>query len=127
MKGLRAASILIGALVDKLLFLPAAVALVWIVGTDSLRFQLAALVVGSSATCAGAYVGARHARTRPLAHGIAVGVVALALSFARFLANTFAGPELGEAVHPLWWELVAWSLALAAGAVGGGLASASPD
>ena len=123
---LRPRSILIGAVVDKLVFIPCAFALVATLGTGSLRFQLAALVVGSGATGIGGYVGARHARRQPIAHGLAIAGVAFLLSLARFLASAAASDVDNPAAHPLWWEFVAWALTLGAGLLGGWFAAARP-
>ena len=90
--------------------------------TSSSAFSVVALIVGTSCTTFGAFIGAHRARTAFLIHGLLVAAVAFAISFARFLAFTLNAPSDPSAVHPLWWELVGWFLLAAAGVLGGLLA-----
>jgi len=76
-------------------------------------------VAGFFCTTLGAFVAGRHAKQRALAHGVAVGVVDLAISVARF-ALTSQG---SSAQHSLTWEAIAWSSVVAAGFAGGQLAA----
>jgi hypothetical protein len=124
MSTLRPTSILLGVLVDKGLFIVGALALAGLIGITAPAFQSLALALGLSATTLGAFVAARHARSRFFAHGFAVGVIAVAVSFGRFLVNTVWPPAEADAQHPIWWELLGWSGALVAGALGGWLANA---
>lgn len=68
MSTLRPASILLGVLVDKGFFVASALALASLVGVTAPEFPWLALAVGLAATTLGAFVSARHARRRPLAH-----------------------------------------------------------
>ncbi len=121
---LRPVSILFGVLVDKLSFIAAALALASFVDASTPAFGNLALALGLMATAGGAFVAGRHAHLRPLAHGVAVGAIAVLISFGRFLVDRVWTPEVDPA-HPLWWELLGWSGALLAGALGGALAARS--
>lgn len=115
-------SVAIGVVVDKLAAVLAIGALMALLGVASQAFQLSALAVGFACTTLGAFVAGRHARQRPLAHGVAVGVVGLAISVSRFLLT----PEGSTAAHSISWELAAWLSVVLAGVVGGRLAARPP-
>src|SRR5262245_28838628 len=124
---LRPASVLLGVLVDKSLFITAVLALSAVVGVGTPAFQSFALGLGLTATTLGAFAAARYARCRPLAHGVAVGVMAVAISFGRFLVNTIWPLAEVAARHTISWELLGWSGAPVAGLLGGLLANAVAD
>ena len=127
MTTLRPASVLLGVLVDKGLFIAAVIALAAVVGVGAPAFQSLALGLGLTATMLGALVAAWHARRRHLAHGSAVGVMALAISFGRFLVNSiWPLAEVGSR-HTIAWELLGWSGAVLAGLLGGLLAKSIAD
>lgn len=119
MRGLRFSSVAIGVLVDKLSAIVAIGALMALLGVRSDLFQIAALLAGFACTTLGAFVAARLAKTRMLAHGLAVGFVGLLISATRFLLT----PEGSSAGHSLPWELSAWLFVVLAGLAGGHLAS----
>ncbi len=127
MRTLHPRSILLGVLVDKGVFIAGALALAGLMGITAPGFQSLALALGLSATTLGAFVAARHARSRFFAHGFAVGAIAVAISSSRFLVNTVWPPAEAGAQHPIWWELLGWSGALVAGVLGGWLANAVAD
>ncbi len=112
-------SVLLGQLVDKVLFIPLVVGLVSLVDTSTNLFSVLAVLLGTGCTIAGAYYAARRAARSHVLHGILVAAITFALSFARFLSV-----QLGEdpSVHPLWWEFVAWASTFLAGYIGGSLA-----
>lgn len=116
MTTLRPTSVLLGVLVDKAVFIAAVLGLAGLVGVEAPAFQSLALALGLTATALGALVAARHARHRPLAHGFAVGVVAVAVSFGRFVVNSIWPLAEAAARHAISWELLGWSGALLAGA-----------
>lgn len=117
---LRVSAILIGVVVDKLVFLTVAAPLALVTGgISSAAFSAGALPVGIASTALGAFAAAGVARQRFFAHGQLVGVIAFLVSVARFAANAAWPPAHAAAVHPLWWESLAWSGALVSGAAGG--------
>jgi hypothetical protein len=122
MRSLRPTSILLGVLVDKVTFVAGAIALAGVLGVAAPGFLSLALALGLATITLGGYVAGRHARSNPLGHGFAVGVVAVAISSGRFLVNTLWPPAEAAARHPIGWELLGWSGALAAGVLGGWLA-----
>lgn len=121
MRTLRPTSIIVGVLADKVLFVAAIIPIATSVGLESRAFPTIALAVGFASTFCGALLAAWHARQTYLLHGIAVGAVALLISFLRYTVNSVR-PPAAAAIHPLNWELLAWCAALLAGLVGGGLA-----
>ena len=123
---LRPTSILLGVLVDKGVFIAAVLALAGLVGVGAPAFQSLALALGLTATALGALVAAWHARRRPLAHGFAVGAIAVAISFGRFVVNSIWPLAEKAAQHVISWELFGWSGALLAGLLGGWCANAVP-
>ena len=123
---LRPDSVVLGVLVDKICFIVAALTLAAAIGTSSSLFGTAALALGLTATALGGFFAARHAACNSVAHGLAVGAIAVVISFGRFLANR-AWPLDLDPSHPLWWEILGWIGALAAGAVGGRAAAASTE
>ena len=122
MPNLRPTSILLGVIVDKVTFVALAVTLVLLVGLESPRFQTLALIGGLASTLLGAFFGAWHARHTYLWHGLAVGIMGFAISFARFAVNSYSPPKQVAAVHPLSWELLGWTGVVLAGVAGGWLA-----
>jgi hypothetical protein len=119
MAALRPSSILLGVLVDKGVFITAALALAALVGVAAPSFQSLALALGLAATALGALIAALHARSRHLAHGFAVGAIAVAVSFGRFVVNSIWPPAEAAAQHAISWELIGWGGALLAGLLGG--------
>jgi hypothetical protein len=122
MQSLRPTSILLGVLADKAIFVALALTLAALVGVSAPAFQMLALAAGLGATILGGFVGAWHARSRYLPHGLAVGAMGVAISFGRFIVNGIWPPAQAAAQHPLWWELLGWTGALFAGLLGGWLA-----
>jgi hypothetical protein len=120
---LRPVSVLLGVLVDKGVFVAGAVALAGLLGVGAPAFQSMALALGLTATALGAFVAAWHARRQPLVHGFAVGAMAVAVSFGRFVVNSIWPLAEAAAQHAISWELFGWSGALLAGLVGGWCAS----
>ena len=116
---LRPTSVLLGVLVDKGVFIAAVLALAGLVGVGAPAFQSLALALGLIATSLGAIAAAWHARSRPLAHGFAVGATAVAISFGRFVVNSIWPLPEAAARHAISWELLGWSGALLAGLLGG--------
>lgn len=119
MRGLRITSVAIGVLVDKLAALLLIGALLALLGVASQAFQLMALAAGFGCTTLGAFVAGRHANRRMLAHGVAVGLVGLAISVTRFLLT----PGGSAAAHSVAWEVTGWFCVVVAGIAGGYLAS----
>jgi putative membrane protein (TIGR04086 family) len=113
------ASILIGELVDKVLFVPLVFGLIYAVGTEGPTFSIGALVIGTACTCIGSFVAATRARDLPVVHGVAVGALTFVLSFVRFLAVQ-VGDE--PSVHSLPWEVTSWTASIGAGYIGGVIA-----
>jgi orotate phosphoribosyltransferase len=105
MRSLRPASILLGVLADKVTFVASALALAGLVGVSAPAFGILAMCLGVAATAVGGFVAAWHARSRYLPHGLAVGVMAVAISPGRFLVNAQWPPAEAAAQHPLWWAL----------------------
>ena len=122
LSGLRPTSVLFGVLVDKSVFVASALTLVAMVGVSAPAFQTRVLVLGPAATALGGFTAAWHARRRFLAHGLAVGAMAVAISFGRFVVNRLW--PVAAAEHPIWWELGGWVGAVLAGLSGGWIASA---
>ena len=121
--GLRPTSILFGVLVDKSVFIVSALVLATLVGVSAPAFQTLALALGLAATALGGFTAAWHARRRFLAHGLAVGAMAVAISFGRFVVNGLWPPAQAGAEHPIWWELLGWAGAAVAGLSGGCIAN----
>ena len=119
---IRIGSVALGVLIDKASFILLAAGLSAILSTSSTAFSVAALLLGTLCTTVGAYVAAARAHAAFLTHALLVAAVAFAISFARYLAFSMNPPDNPGAVHPLWWELVGWSLLVAAGVLGGSLA-----
>ena len=119
---IRIGSVALGVLIDKSSFILLAAGLSAILSTSSTAFSVAALMLGTLCTTVGAYVAAARAHAAFLTHALLVAAVAFAISFARYLAFSMNPPDNPGAVHPLWWELVGWSLLVAAGVLGGSLA-----
>lgn len=117
--GFSIPSVILGELVDKALFLPLVVGLVAILDPATMPFSVAALLVGSACTLAGAFFAADRAKRRFIAHALMVAALTFAISFARFLF-VMSGDE--PSVHPLWWEFLSRTLTFAAGYLGGRLA-----
>jgi hypothetical protein len=124
MRRVHPASVLLGVLVDKLTFVAIAVALASALGVSSPSFQILVMPVGFCAIGLGGFAAAWNARCEEPRHGLAVGVVGTAISFARFVVNTLWPPAEAAALHPLWWELLGWASAPVAGLIGGWLAHA---
>ena len=118
--GISISAVLLGQLVDKVLFIPLVVGLVSLVDTSTNLFSVLALLLGTTCTVAGAYYAAYRAGRSHVLHGILVAAITFALSFARFVSV-----QLDEepSVHALWWEFLAWSSTFIAGYIGGILAS----
>lgn len=127
MRGLRATSILLGVIIDKLAAVVSIGLLLSILGAATSSFQVAALVAGALCTILGAFVAARQAKQRPLAHGVAVGVVGLVISVSRFVLTPVLSAPDSTAAHSVPWELTAWFTVVVAGFAGGALASGSRD
>ena len=123
LSGLRPTSVLVGVLVDKSVFVASALTLTAMVGVSAPAFQTLVLVLGLAATAQGGFTAAWHARRRFLAHGLAVGAMAVAISFGRFAVNGLWPPAEAGAVHPIWWELLGWAGAAVAGVSGGCVAN----
>lgn len=123
MRDLRLRSVLLGVAVDKLAAVLTVGALLWRFGLESQTFQVGSLVDGFVGSTLGAYVAARHAGRRPLAHGVAVGLVGLFLSVSRFLLTPYLAAPGSPRPHSVSWEIVAWLSVVAAGFVGGVIAS----
>ena len=123
MKGLRPLSILLGVVVDKLLAVLSIGLLMALLGPSSFAFQVLALVAGSGCTAFGAYVAGRHASARPLAHGVAVGCIALVLSVARFALTPLLASADSPPSHSLGWNVLAWLSVGVSGWLGGKLAA----
>jgi len=119
MRRVRLTSVAIGVLVDKLAAVVLIGGLMATLGAASQAFQVAALAAGFTCTTLGAFVAGRHANQRMLAHGLAVGLVGLAISVARF----FLTSKGSAAAHSISWEMAAWSSVVLAGVAGGHLAS----
>jgi putative membrane protein (TIGR04086 family) len=119
MHGVRPTSIALGVIVDKLTAVLLIGTLMALLGVASRAFQVTALIVGFACTTLGAFVAGRHAKQRMVAHGLAVGLVGLAISVTRPLLT----PEGSSATHSLPSELAAWSSVVVAGLAGGHLAS----
>ena len=85
-------------------------------GPEHGAFPVTAIALGASCTVAGAFVAASRAGQRFVIHGLAVGVITFAISFARFLSV-----QLGDETptHSITWEVSAWLAAIAAGWLGG--------
>ncbi len=122
--GLRPTSVLFGVLVDKSVFIASALTLAALVGVSAPAFQTLALALGLTATALGGFTAAWHARRRFRAHGLAVGAMAVAISFGRFVVNGLWPPAEAGAEHPIWWELLGWAGAVLAGLSGGCVANA---
>ena len=122
MRGIRPGAILLGVIVDKLTFVVAVGTLSSFLSTTSLAFSALALVLGLACTTLGAFVAAVRAGRLYVGHGLLVALVAFLISFARFIVFTVAPPEDPGAAHPLWWEILGWSLVFLAGFAGGELA-----
>ncbi len=97
LSGLGPTSILFGVLlVDKSVFIAWALTLAALMGVLAPAFQTLALALGLAATALGGFTAAWHARRRFLAHGLAVGAMAVAISFGRFAVNGLWPPaEVG--------------------------------
>ena len=119
MRSLRPTSILLGVLVDKTVFIALAFSIAALVGVSSPAFQNLALTCGLGSTALGGFVAAWHAGSKYVPHGFAVGTMAVAISFGRFLVNSLWPPAEHAVHHPLSWELLGWTGALLAGLVGG--------
>ncbi len=119
---IRIGSIALGVVVDKASFIILAAGLSAILSTSSTAFSVVALLLGILCTTLGAYVAAARAHAAFLTHGILVAAVAFAISFARYVALSMNPTDDPGAIHPLWWELVGWSLLVVAGLLGGSLA-----
>jgi putative membrane protein (TIGR04086 family) len=119
MRGVRLTSIAVGVVIDKLAAVLVIGGLMGFFGVASQAFQVTAVIAGFACTTLGAFVASRHAKQRMLAHGVAVGLVGLAISVIRFLLT----PEGSSATHSVPWELAAWSSVVVAGLAGGYLAS----
>jgi len=112
-------AVVIGQAVDKLLFIPALLTMVAFLDPTTFGFSMLAMAVGSACTCAGAFVAARRADRAFVLHGVVVALITVCISFARYLnAQTYGDPS----AHPLWWEILAWSMSLIAGILGGWVA-----
>jgi len=122
MPRIRIGAVALGVVVDKASFIVLAGILSVIMSTSSTAFSITALLLGTLCTTVGAYVAAARARRAFVAHSLLVSVVALVISFARYIAFTINPPADPGASHPLWWEFAGWSLLLVAGALGGLLA-----
>ena len=123
LSGLRPTSVLFGVLVDKAVFVASALTLAAMVGVSAPAFQTAVLILGLAATALGGFTAAWHARRRFLAHGLAVGAMAVAISFGRFVVNGLWPPAEAGAVHSIGWELLGWAGAAVAGVSGGSVAN----
>jgi hypothetical protein len=89
------------------------------VSVSSPPFQSLALACGLGSTFLGGFAAAWLARGEYLPHGVAVGAMAVAISFGRFVVNGVWPPAEAAAQHPLWWELLGWTGALLTGLTGG--------
>ena len=121
-RGIRIGAVALGVLIDKGTFIVLAGALAAVLVTNSTAFSVFALLLGTACTTLGAYVAAHRAATAFLTHGFLVAGVGFAISFARYVTFSLNPPEHPGAVHPLWWEMLSWSLLAVAGVLGGSLA-----
>jgi hypothetical protein len=119
MRNLRPSSILLGVLVDKTVFIASALTLSTFLSVSSPPFPYLALACGLGSTLLGGFTAACLARAEYLPHGLAVGAMAVAISFGRFVVNSVWPLAEAAAQHPLWWELLGWTGALLAGLTGG--------
>ncbi len=120
--GIRIGSVALGVVIDKASFIILASGLSAVFSTSSTAFSVVALLLGTLCTTLGAYFAAARAHAAFLTHGLLVAAVAFAISFARYVAFSMNPPDDPGAIHPLWWELVGWSLLVVAGLLGGSLA-----
>lgn len=81
---------------------------------------LALGIIGAIGTALGGYVAGRLARADEVKHGALVGVVSLILGV---LHASMAGQPISL---PYWYELLAYIIAVPAGALGGYFSSSSP-
>jgi hypothetical protein len=76
----------------------------------------ATLLVGCVGTVLGGFVAARVAKQAPLAHGVALGVVAM-------LIGALVGEDPFTAAMPAWYRIACWVLVIPSAVLGAKLAA----